>query len=186
MPELGYRSIGPRGLVAPSGVYFDLSTWHRINLLYAPRSSGMLRELQAFFVDQRLYKRLMRVVEQRLGHLLLGRTERAKIELSHAARTLIDLASVETGLLAPASRAELLELLADLLARLVATGTATIAAAGLTPATLSTLYFTGGSSGMRALREAFAKAFPQSRIVVGDLFGSVVSGLGIDAARRFT
>ena len=75
---------------------------------------------------------------------------------------------------------------ADLLARLVATGTATIAAAGLTPATLSTLYFTGGSSGMSALREAFAKAFPQSRVVVGDLFGSVVSGLGIDAARRFT
>ena len=38
---------------------------------------------------------------------------------------------------------------------------------------------------MTALRDAFAPAFPASRIAVGDLFGSVVSGLGIDAARRF-
>jgi hypothetical chaperone protein len=61
------------------------------------------------------------------------------------------------------------------------TTSGTIAAAGLTSSALSTRYFTGGSSGMRALREAFATAFPQSRVVVGDLFGSVVS-----AARRFT
>jgi hypothetical chaperone protein len=52
-------------------------------------------------------------------------------------------------------------------------------------AQISTLYFTGGSSSMRALRAAFEAALPDSRVVVGDAFGSVVSGLGIDAARRF-
>jgi hypothetical chaperone protein len=185
MPTLGYRTIGPKGLVVPSGVYFDLSTWHRINLLYAPRFLGTLRELQAFFSDLRLYRRLMHVIDQRLGHLLLGETERAKIELSQAPRTVIDLGSVEQGLVVPALRAELVQLLDDLLARLVRVGNATVAAAGMTAGDVSTLYFTGGSSGMRALREAFAVAYPDSRIVVGDLFGSVVSGLGIDAARRF-
>jgi len=185
MPTLGYRTIGPKGLVVPSGVYFDLSTWHRINLLYAPRFLGTLRELQAFFTDLRPYQRLMRVIDQRQGHLLLGETERAKIELSQATRTVIDLGSVEPDLAVPALRAELLRLLDDLLARLVQVGNATIAAAGMTADDVSTLYFTGGSSGMRALREAFAVAYPDSRIVVGDLFGSVVSGLGIDAARRF-
>ena len=185
MPTLGYRTIGPKGLVVPSGVYFDLSTWHRINLLYAPRFLGTLRELKAFFSEPEPYRRLMHVIDERLGHLLLGETEAAKIELSQAPRTLIDLDRVERGLVVPALRAELVELLDDLLARLVRTGNATIAAAGLTVADLSTLYFTGGSSGMRALRDAFAASFPDSRIVVGDLFGSVVSGLGIDAARRF-
>ena len=185
MPTLGYRTIGPKGLVVPSGVYFDLSTWHRINLLYAPRFLGTLRELKAFFAEPEPYRRLMHVIDERLGHLLLGETEAAKIELSQAPRTLIDLDRVERGLVVPALRAELVELLDDLLARLVRTGNATIAAAGLTVADLSTLYFTGGSSGMRALRDAFAASFPGSRIVVGDLFGSVVSGLGIDAARRF-
>jgi len=185
MPTLGYRTIGAKGLVVPSSVYFDLSTWHRINLLYAPRFLGTLRELQAFFSDLKLYRRLMHVIYQRLGHLLLGETERAKIELSQEARAIIDLAGIERGLTVPALRAGLVELLDDMLARLVRVGATTIAAAGITPDDISTLYFTGGSSGMRALRDAFAAAYPKSRVVVGDLFGSVVSGLGIDAARRF-
>ena len=185
MPALGYKAIGPKGLVVPSLVYFDLSTWHRINLIYAPRFLGTLRELQAFFTDLAPYERLMRVVDQRLGHLLLGRTEHAKIELSAAERTLVDLNVIETGLAAPARQRELIDLLADQLAQLVRVGTKTVAAAGLTPAQISTVYFTGGSSGMAALREAFGAAFKGSRVVVGDLFGSVVSGLGLDAGRRF-
>jgi hypothetical chaperone protein len=82
-------------------------------------------------------------------------------------------------------REALRELLAPLLARLVAMGLDTVRVAGVAPDAISTVYFTGGSSGMAALREAFAPAFTQSRAVVGDLFGSVVSGLGIAAARRF-
>jgi len=88
-------------------------------------------------------------------------------------------------LAAPARQRELVDLLADQLAQLVRVGTKTVAAAGLTPAQISTVYFTGGSSGMAALREAFGAAFKGSRVVVGDLFGSVVSGLGLDAGRRF-
>jgi hypothetical protein len=38
---------------------------------------------------------------------------------------------------------------------------------------------------MTALRDAFAQACPDSRVVVGDLFGSVAAGLGIEAGRRF-
>jgi hypothetical chaperone protein len=185
MPALGYRSIGRRGLVIPDALHFDLSTWHRINLLYGSATRETVRELQAFFIDPVPYARLRRVVEGRLGHDLLGRTETAKIELSDAARTTIDLAHVEPGLTALAERDTLIALLADLLARMVAVGAMTVQAAGLTPAAISTLYFTGGSSGMTALREAFQRAFPDSRVVVGDLFGSVVSGLGIEAGRRF-
>ena len=85
----------------------------------------------------------------------------------------------------PARQVELLALLEDLLARLVKVGRDTVAAAGLGPADIGTLYFTGGSSAMRALRGAFEAAFPASRVAVGDLFGSVVSGLGLEAARRF-
>jgi hypothetical chaperone protein len=185
MPLLGYRTIGARGLVVPSHVYFDLSTWHRINLLYAPKFLGTLRELGAFFTDPLPYQRLRRVIEERLGHELLGQTEAAKIALSDRDHAGIDLSRIESGLAVVAQRGELLRLLADLLGRLVQVATSTVAAAGLTPAQVSTLYFTGGSSGMTALRQAFAGGFPASREVVGDLFGSVVSGLGLDARRRF-
>jgi hypothetical chaperone protein len=185
MPALGYRSVGTGGRVVPSQVYFDLSTWHRINLLYAPKFVSTLRELRSFFTDPRPYRRLTRVIEQRLGHELLGRTEAAKIALSQVAETKLDLGAIEPGLSADATRDALVDLLGSMLARLVEVGTATVRAAGLEPADLSTLYFTGGSSGMTALRDAFAQAFPGSRVVVGDLFGSVAAGLGIEAGRRF-
>jgi hypothetical chaperone protein len=172
-------------MTVPSSVYFDLSTWHRINLLYVPKFIGTLRELRAFFVDPLPYGRLTRVIEQRLGHELLGQTEDAKISLSSLDTAGIDLSRIEEALTVTASRVELLSLLEDLLTRLVKVGVATVASAGLAPAAVSTLYFTGGSSGMTALRQAFVTAFPNSEVVVGNLFGSVVSGLGIDAGRRF-
>jgi len=185
MPALGYGSTSTKGLAMPSPLFFDLSTWHRINLLYGAATREVLRELREFFVDARMYARLRKVVNDALGHELLARTETAKIEMSHAAHATIDLSHVEAGLAVDVARAELQALLAALLARLVTMGTDTVRAAGLSPDAISTVYFTGGSSGMTALREAFAPAFAYSRMAVGDLFGSVVSGLGIDAARRF-
>lgn len=185
MPVLGYGSIGPKGKPVPSLVYFDLSTWHRINVLYGQRFATVLRELAAFFDDPVPYRRLMRVVDRRLGHALLGRVEHAKIELSSASRSVVSLDAIEPGLAVHADADALVALLRDQLERLVEMGRSTLTAAGLAPAALSTLYFTGGSSGMVALRHAFEAAFPASRVVVGDLFGSVASGLGIEAGRRF-
>ncbi|MFO1302455.1 MAG: Hsp70 family protein [Burkholderiales bacterium] len=185
MPLLGYGATSPKGLAMPSPLFFDLSTWHRINLLYGAATRETLRELRDFFADANVYARLCRVVQEAMGHDLLTRTEAAKIALSDRDEAAIDLAIVEAGLMVVARRGQLEALLADLLARLRALGLATVRAAGLRPESISTVYFTGGSSGMTALREAFAPAFPESRIAVGDLFGSVVSGLGIDAARRF-
>ena len=185
MPMLGYGLTGPKGRPVPSPVYFDLSTWHRVNFLYTPKFSTTLRELRLFFDDPAPYERLCNVIEQRLGHELLGRTEQAKIELSDATDAAIDLDCIARDLHVTAHRTDLLARLEDLLVKLVAMGRATVQAAGLDVRDVDTLYFTGGSSGMSALRSAFGEAFPASRIAVGDLFGSVVSGLGIEAARRF-
>ena len=185
MPALGYGSTSAKGLPMPSSLFFDLSTWYRINLLHGRATLEVLRELGEFFTDAAKYARLRRVVHEALGHELLARTESAKIVLSDAAHATIDLAHVEAGLGVDVTRDDLRALLEGLLARLVTMGTDTVRAAGLTPGAISTVYFTGGSSAMTALREAFVPAFAQSRIVVGDFFGSVVSGLGIDAARRF-
>ena len=184
MPALGHGSVGPNDRVVPSRVYFDLSTWHRINLLYVPKFSSTLRDLRTFFADPRPYGRLVRVIEQRLGHDLLGRTEAAKIALSHEPIARLDLGAVEPGLTVEGTRDALVDLLRSMLTRLVEVAAATVSAAGMRTADVSTLYFTGGSSGMTALRDAFAQAYPASRVVVGDLFGSVVSGLGIEAGRR--
>ena len=98
MPALGYGSTSTKGLAMPSPLYFDLSTWYRINLLYGAATREALRELREFFADETMYARLRKVVQEALGHELLSRTEAAKIALSNAPRATIDLSHVDAGL----------------------------------------------------------------------------------------
>jgi hypothetical chaperone protein len=47
------------------------------------------------------------------------------------------------------------------------------------------VFFTGGSSGVRGLRQRIGAMVPDAKKVEGDLFGSIGAGLGLDAHRRF-
>jgi hypothetical chaperone protein len=49
--------------------------------------------------------------------------------------------------------------------------------AGLGARQLDGLYLTGGSSALRPFQQLLQREFPQSEIIVGDLFGGVASGL---------
>jgi hypothetical chaperone protein len=49
--------------------------------------------------------------------------------------------------------------------------------AGLRTTDLDGLYLTGGSSALRPFQALLRREFPQSEIIVGDLFGGVASGL---------
>ena len=69
--------------------------------------------------------------------------------------------------------------------RIVQTARDTVAAAGLEADAIDALYFTGGSTGIRALRSALAAAFPRAETVDGDPFASVARGLGVYAERLF-
>jgi hypothetical chaperone protein len=60
-----------------------------------------------------------------------------------------------------------------------------LADAGVAPGAVDTVFFTGGSSGVRMLRERIGALVPNARKVEGDLFGSIGAGLALDAVRKF-
>ncbi|MGL6048270.1 MAG: Hsp70 family protein, partial [Vogesella sp.] len=60
-----------------------------------------------------------------------------------------------------------------------------LADAQLQAGEVDTVFFTGGSSGVPLLRERIAAMFPAARAVEGDRYGSIGSGLALDASRRF-
>jgi hypothetical chaperone protein len=74
LPEFGYRATGPSGRELPSGIYFDLATWHLINTCYAPLRVAEWRGMKSWFSDVRQHARLMTVLEERLGHELAARS----------------------------------------------------------------------------------------------------------------
>jgi len=50
---------------------------------------------------------------------------------------------------------------------------------------VDTVFFTGGSSGIPALRNSVAAMLPNARHVEGNIFGSIGSGLAIEARKRY-
>jgi len=69
--------------------------------------------------------------------------------------------------------------------RIVAAARETAQQAGLAPEAINALYFTGGSTGLRLLAQRIAAAFPDARVVRGDRFASVASGLAVFAQRWY-
>ena len=190
LPAFGYRAFGPSiggapPREVPSGVYFDLATWHLINTVYNPLRVAELRSMRPYYADPAHHRRLMTVVDERLGHDLVARAEQAKIEVADGPSTHIDLGLVESGLGVDLDEATAVAAIDADIERIVDAARVTVAQAGLAPAQIATLFFTGGSTGLRLLAQRIAAAFPAARAVRGDRFASVATGLALHAARCY-
>ena len=187
MPLLGLRHHGPTGREVPSSVFFDLSTWHLINWLYAPKALRQMEDLRTSYADRRLHDRLMTVLTERLGHRIASEVEQAKIANSMSdGDARVDLSRVEPGLHAAFDSHDMGLDLAFLLEQVVQCGQACVRSAGIAQGELDALYLTGGSSALRPFQAALQAGFPAVKLVEGDLFGGVASGLAYAGQRRAT
>ncbi len=178
MPLLGLRHQSPRGREVPSGIFYDLATWHLINWRYSPRAVREALALKDEFSDKQLHQRLMTVLQERLGHQMANEVEQAKIKCSQSGHTSqIDLTRVEAGLKALLSPSSMAEHLHDPLTRVVACAHECVRRAGLSKGQLDAIYLTGGSSALVPFQEALQAAFSGTPLVEGDLFGGVAAGL---------
>lgn len=190
LPLLGYRALRPAraGEVpreVPSGIYFDLATWHLINTVYNPARVAEVRSMREYYADPAHHRRLMAVLTQRLGHALAAAAEQAKIDVATHGAAAIDLFEVESRLAATLDEPVAAEAIETDLERIVQAARDTARQAGLQPDAVDTLYFTGGSTGLTALVQRIAAAFPAAKTVRGDRFASVAHGLGVHARAVF-
>ncbi|MDN6855783.1 Hsp70 family protein [Pseudomonas sp. CAN2814] len=185
MPLFGYGSKMKSDAFMPTSYHLNLATWHTINAVYAQKSQLALQNMRYDIVDATGIDRLFKLIEQRAGHWLAMQVEASKIELSDAERRDIDLARVEPGLVAELSR-ELFEgAIGPLLERVRGSISELLSSADVDPARVDTVFFTGGSSGVPALRQSVAAMLPNARHIDGDRFGGIGNGLAIEAMKRY-
>ncbi|WEW98585.1 Hsp70 family protein [Pseudomonas nitroreducens] len=185
MPLFGYGSRMKSDAFMPTSYHLNLATWHTINAVYAQKSQLALQNMRYDIVDATGIDRLFKLIEQRAGHWLAMQVETSKIELSDTERRDIDLVRIEPGLVAELSR-ELFEgAIAPLLERVRGSITNLLNSADVDPARVDTVFFTGGSSGVPALRQSVAAMLPNARHVDGDRFGGIGNGLAIEAMKRY-
>ena len=185
MPLFGYGSRMKSDAFMPTSYHLNLATWHTINALYAQKTQLALQNMRYDIVDATGIDRLFGLIEQRAGHWLAMQVEDSKITLSDQDARPIDLSRVEPGLVAELTRPLFENAIEPLLERIRASLTQLLADAGITADQVDTLFFTGGSSGVPALRQSVAAMLPNARSVEGNTFGSIGSGLAIEAKKRY-
>lgn len=184
MPLLGLGSRLASGKEMPSTPYFNLASWHTINQVYARKSATMLAELFHESAEQDKLARLLELVKERAGHWVAFQVEEAKIALAAEPEARMDLGRVEPGLVQVATRADLDAAIEHLVDRIGGTIAGLLDTAGVAARAVDTVFFTGGSSSVPLLRNRVASLLPAARAVQGDTFGSIGTGLALDAARR--
>ena len=186
MPDLGLGSLVHGGKAPmPQHYYLDLASWHRINAMYAPGVAREIRELRQRAVRPDLLDRLLSVLDQRHGHALAMAAEAAKIDLSDRNVTQILIAALTGGRDKALSRTGFEDTVAQPVLRLTSGLAEVLRQAGVAPRDIGTVFMTGGSASLPVLREAVSRCLPGTPIATGDMFGSVGTGLALDAARRF-
>jgi hypothetical chaperone protein len=185
MPLFGYGSRMKSGAYMPTSTHMNLATWHTINSVYSQKSQLALGSMRYDIEDTLGIDRLFKLIEQRAGHWLAMEVEETKIQLTHAENRVVPMDRVESGLSVDLTR-ELFESSIDaLLERVRASVTHLLSDAGVGVTDVDTVFFTGGSSGIPALRNSVAAMLPKARHVEGNIFGSIGSGLAIEAQKRY-
>ncbi|MNF22353.1 Chaperone protein DnaK [compost metagenome] len=185
MPLFGYGSRMKSDALMPTSHHMNLATWHTINAVYAQKSKIALESMRYDIADPTGIDRMLRLIEQRAGHWLAIEVEDSKIALTGQDSRHIDFGRIEAGLCADLTRALFEDAIAAQLERINASIGQLLADAGVGAAQVDTLFFTGGSSGIPALRQSVASLLPNARQVEGNRFGGIGSGLAIEAHKRY-
>jgi len=186
MPHLGLGThLFEKNLPMPKALYFELATWPTINFTYTHKNERELKLLVADSREPEKTRRLLKTIHHRLGHRIAFTVEDAKIALSDTEGVAIGLEFLERGLAAAATRNGFQRAVKQKTEQLYATASRCISNAGLKPNAIDTIFFTGGSSLVPAVRAAIARAAPAARIASGSDFLSVALGLTREAERRF-
>lgn len=186
MPLLGLGSfLIEKNLPMPNALYYELATWATINFTYTQQNERELRDIAKDAREPEKIDRLRKTIHRRLGHRIAFAVEDAKMRLSNEAAAPIPLDFLERGLPAIATRAGFDRAIRGKTDRLFQVSSKCIADAGLKPDAVDTIFFTGGSSRVPAVRKSISRAAPDARLATGSDFLSVALGLTREAQRRF-
>lgn len=186
LPHLGLGArLRHKSMETPSWWYQDLATWQRINFLYDQKVFADIRRVRRDMLEPEKLDRLLEVLENRKGHALLTAVEDSKIQLSSANNVTIDLHELVGLEPIGITRKQFERAIADQVGQIDTTIRTTLRQSNVTAGAIGSVFLTGGSSRLPVLLATLRNTFPQARILEGDAFGSVATGLALEAHTRF-
>jgi hypothetical chaperone protein len=164
-------------LPLPSHYYAAFAQWHRLSLLKDARTLGELRQLVRHAERPQEIEDLIHLIEADLGYELYQAVSKTKLQLSAAERTTFHFQAGDLDISADVTRADFETWIAADIERIGAAIDVALERADVTVETVDSIFMTGGTSFVPAVRRLFEQCFGQEKLRYGDAFNSVASGL---------
>ena len=185
MPFFGKESLLSTGLPIPNSIYWDAVAINDINAqaeFLSEKTKRTVADLLFRSQQKELVRRLKVLQESRLGVRLNRSAELAKIHLSDRENINLPLRYIEPEWVIQLSRTDLRESIDRELNLFVSLATEVEKQAGAAP---DVVYITGGTAKSPVVEHWIRSKYRNVEIVVGDVFGSVTSGLTTWAQRIY-
>ncbi|MGI4732678.1 MAG: Hsp70 family protein [Janthinobacterium lividum] len=186
LPLLGqgglYRSFD-KVLEIPRSYFADFADWSRLALMRNRRTLAELDRLRRSAVEPQAIARMIAVIEGELGFALYDAVGRLKRALSGDEEATFAFSGGGLDIEMRVTRAEFEGWIADDLARIASTLDCALAAAGVAPEEVESVFLTGGTSLVPAVRRIFAGRFGEERLVSGGELTSIAHGLALIAGQ---
>jgi hypothetical chaperone protein len=186
-PALGrdttYRDTFGASTPVPHWLFLRLRRWHHLSFLKEASTLELLDHVQHGSSDPARIARLVSLVEDDLGLPLHQAVEKCKVVLS--ARSEATLSQPDLTLEAPATRAAFEKWVSPELASIDAVITDVLARAGVAATDVDTVFATGGSALVPAVRERLIARFGEKKLAGGGELTSVAWGLAARARQIF-
>ena len=182
-PELGrgsqYRTPYGQVLPMPTWFYAQLERWHFLSFLKAPTTMSKLRDLEHQALEPAKIGALIHIVEDDLGYLLFKSVEQTKLALSDQDAATFRFADQAVAIEKEATREAFESWIAKELRAIAECVERVLATAEVLPASIDSVFLTGGSSFVPIVRRIFARTFGAEKIRTGSEFTSIARGLAL-------
>jgi hypothetical chaperone protein len=181
LPYFGLGStyeVMQKRMVVPMSILGRLLAWHEMSFIRERATQELIDRILHTSDNVRAIEALYDLVEENLGYRLFRAIEGAKIRLSSADRARIQFDEARVQVDEPITRSEFERFSAPLVAELEACTSQLLERAQLRTDQIESVFLTGGSSQIPAVRILFASRFGEDRLRTANAFTSVAEGLG--------
>ncbi len=177
LPQLGlgtsYKSMGGKILELPKHAFTSLARWNELSFLRTTKEYTELQDLSDHASAPKKLKRFFNIVDNSKGLALYDAVSSAKRQLSQTDKT--ELAFEDMSL--PLTRADFESWISPDLTRIAEALATTLTKSNIAANEIDSVFLTGGTSLVPAVRQIFIDQFSKEKIHFGDELISVAKGL---------
>ncbi|WP_207534794.1 Hsp70 family protein [Desertivirga arenae] len=172
-----YEATPGKVLKVPISLFDNICTWDKMNFFNSLRIKRSMEEYYHYSNNDPKFKNLLTLIDNNLGYSVFQSIEQTKISLSNNDTSLFRYSTMGIEIDEMISLNDYDEVIKKDIQKISVYLDKFLKEKNIDPGSIDSLFLTGGSSMVKAIRNLFAAKFPDSRINSGDNFISVANGL---------